>query len=147
MASRRIEDLDPVLAYAFGKAEGEWKIKFAAFAQPFITCTYRPPAEQTALFNQPTDKKDNDGDGKIDEADERVTNARAGKSAHNFLPALAFDIAFRNPNGSLDWDPDIFKAFSNLVMKTPGIVWGGSFKSIKDAPHFERSGWEQLAKK
>ncbi|RAJ92205.1 peptidoglycan L-alanyl-D-glutamate endopeptidase CwlK [Larkinella arboricola] len=147
MASRRIDDLDPVLAYAFGKAEAEWRIKFPELSQPFLTCTYRSKEEQTALYNQPFDKKDNDGDGKVDEADEKVTNAKAGQSAHNYQPRLAFDVAFKKKNGQADWNTELFTLFSKLVLQTAGITWGGHFKSLKDAPHFERTGWEKLVKK
>lgn len=147
MASRKIDDLDPVLAYAFGKAEMEWNLTWPNAPKPYLTCTHRPALEQTALYNQPTDKKDNDGDGKVDEADEKVTNAKAGQSAHNFLPALAFDVAFKLPSGASDWDSKLFSQFAKLMLKTPGITWGGTFKSLKDQPHFERTGWETMVKK
>lgn len=147
MASRKIDDLDPVLAFGIGLAIGQWKVLFPNEPQPYVTCTYRSPAEQTALYNQPFDKKDNDGDGKVDEADEKVTNAKAGESAHNYLPALAVDIAFKKANGSLDWTPSLFDRFAKLVLTTAGIVWGGNFKSLQDRPHFERKDWKTLVKK
>ncbi|GAB3790236.1 hypothetical protein GCM10028818_60080 [Spirosoma horti] len=147
MASRSINDLHPLLAYAFGKAEAEFKLKFPSSPMPFLTATFRSNEEQDALFKQPTDKKDNDGDGKIDEADERVTNAKAGQSAHNFNPSFAFDVAFKNGNGKVLYTEALFDLFAPFVLKTPGITWGGNFKSIKDKPHFELTGWEKMVKK
>lgn len=147
MASRSINDLHPLLAYALGRAEVLFKTKFPSSPQPFLTATFRSNEEQTALYNQPTDKKDNDGDGKIDEADERVTNAKAGQSAHNFNPSFAFDVAFKNVNGKVFYTEELFDLFAPMVLSTPGITWGGNFKSIKDKPHFELTGWEKLVKK
>ncbi|GAB3256155.1 hypothetical protein GCM10027347_17790 [Larkinella harenae] len=131
MASRKIDDLDPVLAYAFGKAEAEWKLKFPESPQPFLTCTYRSPAEQDTLFAQVP----------------KVTNARAGQSPHNYELSMAFDVAFKKPNGVVDWSNELFTLFSKLVLKTPGITWGGSFRTLKDLPHFERTNWQKLVTK
>ena len=148
MPSRRIEDLDPLLAYAFGKAEMEWRLTRPNGPIPFITCTIRTGAEQNQLFNQTRDGIDNNGNGKIDEPGEKVTNAKAYESPHNFQPALAFDVAFQNvdPNKTTNWDTRLFAAFAKLVLKTPGITWGGNFKSLLDMPHFERTEWRSLPK-
>lgn len=147
MASRSINDLHPALAYAFGKAEMEWRLTRSTAPVPFIVCTFRSNAEQTALYNQPRDGKDNDGDGKIDEADEFVTNAKAGQSPHNYNPSFAFDVAFKDASGRLNYSESLFNDFAKLVLKSAGITWGGNFKSFKDKPHFELTGWEKLAKK
>ena len=105
---------------------------------PFLTCTYRSREEQDRLFNQPWDHIDNDQDGKIDEADEKVTNARAGQSYHNFYPSRAFDVAFRKPNKQLDWNDHLFIKFAAVVKEiNPKVTWGGEFKRFKDMPHFQ----------
>lgn len=145
MTSRSIDDLHPQLAYAFGLAKGRWPLLYPTAPTPFLTATFRDGADQNALFAQPTDRKDNDRDGRVDEADEFVTNARAGQSPHNYRPALAFDIAFRNAAGQLDWTPKWFDYFAAFVCETPGISWGGHFKTFKDRPHFELSDWERRA--
>lgn len=142
MTSRSNDDLHPQLAYAFGKAETEWMYRYPESPRPFLICTYRNPAEQDRLYNQPSDKIDNDRDGKTDEADERVTNAKAGQSPHNFLPALAFDIAFKDKAGKLDYSTLLFDRFAPLVLTVPNITWGGRFKSIPDKPHFELTDWK-----
>lgn len=147
MPSRSINDLHPALAYAFGKAEVEWLIRHPEKPQPFLTCTHRSNAEQTALYAQPIDKKDNDGDGRIDEADEKVTQAKAGQSAHNYNPSFAFDVAFKTKDGVTIWTPSLFDLFARLVLQDKAVTWGGHFKSMIDRPHFELTGWEKMAKK
>lgn len=138
--SRSIDDLHPFLAYAFGMACGRWEKMYPNAPVPFLTCTHRTPQEQDALYAQPFDGRDNDGDGRIDEPDEKVTNARAYESPHNFLPALAFDVAFKDRLGNPDWDKRLFDQFARLI---PGnITWGGNFKSLKDLPHFELADWK-----
>lgn len=108
--------------------------------------------EQNALYNQPWDKKDNDGDGKVDERDEKVTTVPGGKSFHN--TGLAFDFALLydvNGDGkyeSLSWDTlkdfdrdgeadwmEVVKVFEAV----PGWKWGGRWTSFKDNPHFEKT--------
>lgn len=126
------------LQKAWFAAETKYKALFPNLAQPFLTCTYRSPQEQEILFNQPFDGKDNDKDGKIDEKDEFVTNAKAGQSYHNKYPSQAFDIAFKTKEGKLDWNTDNFKYFANIIKEiNPKIIWGGNFKKLKDLPHFE----------
>lgn len=147
MPSKSITNLSPLLAYAFGKAEAGFIQKYPDAPKPILTCTHRSPAEQTALFNQPTDKKDNNGNGKIDEPAERVTNAKAGESPHNYDPSFAFDVAFLNKDKSLDWSVKWFDLFAPFVLATPGVTWGGKFKTLIDRPHFELTDWRKLAKK
>lgn len=111
---------------------------------PFITETYRSFERSDALYNQPWDKKDNDGDGKIDEADEKVTNAKGGSSYHNY--GLAIDFV-NQINGVAKWTVDANWMKVVNVFKKHGFVWGGDFKSIPDAPHFEMTlgyNWKQL---
>lgn len=105
--------------------------------------------EQQDLFNQPHDGVDNNGNGKIDDASEMVTKAKAGQSYHNF--GLAVDICFLDAttsgykyNESSAWvvDKRVVKVFKNA-----GFVWGGDFHSITDDPHFEMTfgnNWHEL---
>jgi peptidoglycan L-alanyl-D-glutamate endopeptidase CwlK len=147
MASRSISDLHPLLAYAFGKAEALYLAKYPEAPKPVLTCTYRSKAEQQKLYDQVRDGIDNDKDGKIDEADERVTNAKPGESAHNYLPAPAFDVAFVDKSEKTDWSNLHFQRFAALVLTTPGITWGGHFKSLIDMPHFELTDWKKIVGK
>lgn len=76
-----------------------------------------------------------------------------GKSAHNYIPALAFDFIPLDEHGKfLDsyWKDirrfsrvaDIFKQAS-INLNIP-IVWGGDWHSIKDYPHIELSNWKEI---
>ena len=129
MASRRLEDLNEILADAYRKAALEYGSVYPDKPQPFITCTFRSNEEQLALYNQPKDGKDNNGNGIIDDRSEKVTNAMPGQSPHNYRPALAFDVAFINPiTQKLDWSADNFRRFADIALKIqPMIRWGGDW--------------------
>jgi peptidoglycan LD-endopeptidase CwlK len=125
MASRNVKDLTPQALQAWLKAQEMYKQKYPDRAQPFITCTYRSPAEQNTLYEQGRTQP-----GKI------VTNAKGGQSNHNKYPSPAFDIAFKNSKGGLDWSITLFKNFAALA-KSAGLSWGGDWATFKDNPHFE----------
>lgn len=65
----------------------------------------------------------------------RVTNARGGKSYHNY--GLAIDYVIMEGT-AINWNhprnKEVVAAF-----KSKGWKWGGDFKSIVDKPHFEKS--------
>lgn len=92
--------------------------------------------EQTKLYNQPWDKRDNDGDGRIDEKDEKVTNAKAGQSNHNY--GLACDLCVF-VNGKPDWNNLQNFATIGRLAKQVGLEWGGDWK-FKDRPHVQLKG-------
>lgn len=132
MASRDKKDLNLVLATAYDLACIAYKKQYPTAPQPFLTCTHRSNAEQEELYAQGRNKKG-----------QKVTNARAGQSAHNYNPAPAFDIGFITLAQKLDWGTANFKNFADIIKKIePKIVWGGDFKSLKDAPHFELQDWK-----
>lgn len=98
-----------------------------------ITQGLRTIAEQDALYAQGRTKPGN-----------IVTNAKGGHSYHNF--GLAVDFALLLPNGSsVSWDTardgdgDKVADWQEVVQeaKALGFEWGGDFRSIKDAPHFQ----------
>lgn len=102
---------------------------------PFITETLRSFTRSDQLFNQPWDGIDNDGDGKIDEADEKVTNARGGSSFHNYGLALDFVIV---DHGKWPWKVDANWMKVVACFKEQGFTWGGDWSGkFRDAPHFE----------
>ena len=87
----------------------------------------RTYAEQTVLYSQGRGKP-----GSI------VTKAKAGQSNHNF--GIAFDIGifkgtkyYEGRNAAED------KAYADAskLIKPAGLDWGGDWKSIHDAPHYE----------
>ena len=94
---------------------------------------YRSPKEQDALFNQKP----------------KVTNAKGWQSIHNY--GLAFDIVLlvdTDNSGTFetatwdvkkDFDKDLQADWMEVTnyFKRKGWKWGGDFKSLYDAPHFE----------
>ena len=83
----------------------------------------RTIAEQNALYEQGRTKPGN-----------IVTNAKGGSSYHNY--GLAIDLV-QMIDGKVNWNFD-YKKLKPYADKY-GIVWGGTFKSIVDKPHFEIS--------
>lgn len=75
----------------------------------------------------------------------KVTNAKGGKSYHNYGLAIDFVIlingkeiswdlkADRDKDGTSEWD-EVRKAF-----EAKGWKWGGTFRTFKDYPHLEKS--------
>ena len=126
---KAIRTLDPKAREGF--------IQFALAANATAAtfgCTYvmiaghRTWEEQDALFAQGRSIKGS-----------RVTNAKGGQSNHNF--GIAGDFAvFRGKSYLDDANPElaskVHKACS-LQAAACGLEWGGSWKSIKDEPHYE----------
>lgn len=150
MPSRSLDDLHPLLAQAYRAARDQFHQQFPNLPQPFVTCTYRSQAEQAALYAQgrqplaeinrlrklagmlPTNAT---------EGGRRVTNAQPGQSAHNFKPALAFDVAFITTDQKVDWNESLFQRFAPLVLSHRQTEWGGSWTGFKDTPHFQLQNW------
>jgi peptidoglycan L-alanyl-D-glutamate endopeptidase CwlK len=125
MASRNIKDCNIKLREAWAKACIDWDDKYPELPKPFLTCTHRSIEEQAKLYAMGRTVA-----GKI------VTNAKPGQSKHNLMPSKAFDVAFKNENGTVNWSSDLFAKFA-LIIETYGVNWGGHFKSFKDFPHYE----------
>lgn len=126
MPSRNINDCVPELQEAWAYGSAEYAKRYPLNPQVFLTCTHRTPQEQLDLYAQGRTKP-----GKI------VTNLKTG-SKHNSKPSKAFDIAFKNAAGSLVWDKIHFANFAAIVKeKYPNVEWGGNFKKLYDAPHFQ----------
>lgn len=119
--------------------------------------TYRTTAEQAELYAQGRTKLfDNNG--------KRlgiVTNAKPGQSIHNY--GLALDIVLvvdKDGDGifetaswdiKADFDKDGTPDWKEVTdyFKTKGYTWGGDWTSLKDYPHFEKTGytWQAMQKK
>ena len=126
MPSRNIKDCVQTLQDAWTKASAEFLVKHPQLPKPILTCTHRTEEEQAALYAQGRTTK-----GKI------VTQLKTG-SKHNFFPSQAFDIAFVRKDRALDWSPQYFKLFADIVKEVaPDVKWGGNWKKFKDMPHFE----------
>lgn len=133
MASRDIALCDRRLQDVWAKTLVKWA-SYHPEITPFLTCTYRSPEEQDALYAQ----------GRTTEG-QIVTNARRFESGHNFKPSQAYDIGFKNADGTLNWSLSLFHLFADIVHAIdPTIVWGGVWRTIKDNPHFETPDWHKL---
>lgn len=98
----------------------------------------RTYAEQNALYARASNGKDDDRDGRIDEADERVTKARGGYSNHNF--GIAFDIGIF-VNGRYLPESPLYRVVVRIA-KSLGLECGADWKSFPDEPHFQlRPAW------
>lgn len=105
----------------------EWAVRYPYFPEPFLTCTYRDPKDQQELY----------AEGK--------TLALPGESLHNYLPAFAFDIAFRLESGDVTWDMRYYRLFADMA-KALGLEWGGDWTNLVDGPHFQMPMTWQMAK-
>lgn len=130
MPSRKIEDLHPDLQPICRQFMQNCK---AAGLDILITCTYRSASEQEQLYAQ----------GRNGKPGPRVTYARAGQSAHNFMhqgqpAALAFDIV-PLVDGKPMWratDPAWQQA--GQIGMALGLNWYGHPKAVfREFPHFE----------
>lgn len=106
----------------FAKQGKPWKWKWIS--------GHRGKEEQNALYAQPSDGKDNDGDKRVDEADERVTGARFPYSAHN--SGVAADGGVFGIDGSYI-DEGIGYDIAGAIGRKMGFNWGADFG---DRPHF-----------
>ena len=131
--SRKLSDLDPMVE------QMAWRLIAAAplvlQRELFVVHTLRTYSEQDALYEQGRTEP-----GKI------VTNARGGKSWHNF--GLALDFAFeqdgsQHPTWSTAGsDIDDWRLLGAMG-KAIGFEWGGDF-DLKDFGHFHYSGGESM---
>lgn len=150
MASRDKKDLHPTAAQAFDLAIAEYNRNYPTGPKPFLTCTYRPDAEQNADY-----LKGRDEAGHIIDKGKIITNAKAGQSPHNFNPSFAFDIAFTDSRGQLDWKAENFKNFNTCLMKvSSSMTWGYDWNhngkvdtNDFDKPHWEITNWKTLIHK
>jgi peptidoglycan L-alanyl-D-glutamate endopeptidase CwlK len=109
--------------------------------------TLRTFAEQDNLYSQGRTKLFDNQGRRLGV----VTKAKGGQSIHNY--GLALDIVLiKDTNGdgkvdtaswetNVDFDKDGKSDWMEVVeiMKRNGWVWGGDWKSFKDAPHFEKT--------
>jgi peptidoglycan L-alanyl-D-glutamate endopeptidase CwlK len=134
MASRDIKDCDPLLQEFWEKLRPWYSNKYPG-RELFLSCTYRSPAEQAALYESGRTRP-----GPI------LTHMNGVDkfSRHNHKPALAFDVAVRIPgrDGMVTvWANGYFEglgaALDDLGYRDK-VSWGGDYKVWKDYPHFEK---------
>jgi peptidoglycan L-alanyl-D-glutamate endopeptidase CwlK len=119
---KRLAGLHPILA-----TRGRSMIDLCGHAAVALLVTQglRTYAEQDALYAQ-----GRSAPGKI------VTYARGGESYHNF--GLAFDVVVLDALGKADWDSG-HPAWATAaeIGQSVGLEWGGSWKKLKDLPHYQ----------
>ena len=100
---------------------------------------YRSIAEQNVLYNQRP----------------KVTNAKGGQSIHQYGLAMDYVIMLDKDNNgtfeTIEWD--LKSPYHKVVVdyfQSKGYEWGGSWKSFKDYPHFQKAfghTWQSLKRK
>jgi len=84
----------------------------------------------------------------------KVTNAKGGRSIHNYGFAVDICLIIDNKEASWDtkkdWDNDQTADWYECVkiFAKHGYDWGGNWKTFKDMPHFEKKNqtWQKLSK-
>jgi len=132
MSSRDLNDLHPIIR---AKCQAHIDACKAAGIDLLITCTYRTPAEQDALYAQGRAHP-----GPI------VTNAKAGQSMHQYR--LAYDCV-PLVNGKAVWnttgtDGQMWHKIGELG-KAQGLEWGEDWVGFHEMPHFQFTGGHPLA--
>ena len=143
-SSRKVEDLLPLVGH---KAILHVHACKQAGIDLLITCTYRCPADQNALYAQGRTKP-----GAI------ITRAKAGDSLHQYR--VAYDaVPLRNgkpvwgiKGNGIDTDPsddskddlELWQRVGELG-KSCGLEWAGDWKDFKEFPHFQYTGGMTLA--
>lgn len=127
--SRDLNDLLPVVRDAATAVLAECKAKGL---DVLVTCTYRTPAEQDALYAQGRTKPGS-----------KVTNAKAGQSLHQYRCAI--DIV-PVTNGKPDWNGShpIWHEVA-AVFKAHGFEWGYDWPTFKEMPHFQMTKGHPLS--
>lgn len=128
---RDINQLLPIVKQKLLEFQAKAKAQGIDF---IVTSVYRSPLEQDMLYLRPFDGIDNDKDGLIDEANEKITNARGGQSYHNWR--CAFDIV-PIVQGKAIWTNQMLWTKLGAIGQSCGLEWGGSWTGFVDQPHFQ----------
>jgi len=126
--SRSINDLHP---YVAGLCEQFVEQCKDAGIDVIITSTYRDHEAQQALYN-----KGRTTPGK------KVTNAKPGRSFHNWR--IAFDFV-PIVNGKAMWNDIATFAKCGNIAESVGLEWAGRWKSFKELAHCQYTGGLTLA--
>ena len=128
MASRNLEDADPMLAAKYLMLRDAYEDRYPG-RTAIITCTYRSPLEQAQLYAQGRTVP-----GPIVTQLDGVTR----KSNHNVYPSRALDFAVVI-NGKVSWDAKQYEAVATLA-EEQGLVAGAHWHHFPDPPHLELPG-------
>jgi len=125
MPSRDINDLQYGLQHAYIELRERYMRSFSG-RDLILVCTYRSPQEQAELYQSGRSKP-----GPI------LTNCDGVRkmSQHNVNPSRAFDVGVID-GGKYRGDEAAYAPLGDIA-KDLGIIWGGSWKRLKDFCHFQ----------
>lgn len=129
----RLQLLHPAIRAEAIQAYEEAVRKTPINVHPVIVQTLRTFEEQDALYQKGRTRPG-----------QKVTNAKAGSSFHNY--GLAIDFCLQ-VNGKLVWKVDDNWMKVVEIFKKHGFSWGGDWVSFKDFPHLEKTfghTWKEL---
>lgn len=150
-SSNRLADLHPSLAAVYTEAKAAYLAAYPGGLRPRLGETFRPPAVQAAYYaqgRQPLAKinalRHAAGLQPIGavEAGRVITKAQPGQSAHNFMPARAFDVQLVKADGSIDWTEAAYRGFAAYVKAAAAklgvaVSIGAYWTKFPDPPHTE----------
>ena len=125
MPSKEIKDLTQNLQAAFCALREKYTALYPD-RDVMLTCTYRSPAEQAELYQSGRSKQ-----GPV------LTHKDGVRwlSKHNELPSRAFDVLVL-VEGKGSYAVPYYEPLGEIA-EALGIVWGGSWKRLKDYCHFQ----------
>ena len=126
--SRKIEDLLPKVAQMCKAFIAKCKEQGIDI---LITSTYRDNESQQALYNQGRTTPGN-----------KVTNAQAGSSYHNYKCAADFAPVV---NGKIDWDNTALFTKCGEIGESVGLEWAGHWSSFPELAHLQYTGGLSIA--
>ncbi|MDR6968492.1 peptidoglycan L-alanyl-D-glutamate endopeptidase CwlK [Flavobacterium arsenatis] len=151
----RIAKLHPLVREEVAKIIHECDIALTGRAKIRITQGLRTFKEQQDLYALGRTKVNPDGKSLKKPMGNKVTNAKAGQSIHNYGFAVDMVLIIDGKNVSWnttkDWDNDQVADWYECVkiFAKHGWEWGGNWKTFKDLPHFDKKGynsWQKLSK-
>ena len=126
--SRNLNDLAPIVK---AKAEAFIAACAAQSVDVLITSTYRDAESQDALYAQ----------GRTAPG-QKVTNAKAGQSWHNWRCAFDFVPIV---NGKAQWNDHALFLRCGEIAESVGLEWAGRWKSFNELAHCQYTGGLTLA--
>lgn len=151
----RIAKLQPKVREEVTKIIQECDTTLTGRAKVCITQSLRTFKEQEELYALGRTKVNPVGKTQKKPMGNKVTNAKAGQSIHNYGFAVDICLIIDNKEASWDtakdWDNDRIADWYECVkiFAKYGWEWGGNWKTFKDLPHFDRKGynsWRKLSK-
>ena len=149
--SNKITDLHPLLVQVYTEAKAAYIAAHVGGLRPQLGETSRPGNVQAAYYAQGRQPlaainqlRHIAGLAPVGtaEAGRIITKAQPGQSAHNFLPARAFDVQMVTPGGAVDWSDGPYIAFAGYVKVAAAklniaVSQGAYWPRFKDFPHCE----------